>query len=81
MDLYYAGASVLMNEDDFYRMAMAYFARAHADRIVHAELFFDPQTHTERGVSMGAVIGGLARACADQRWALDDGSRTAVVIA
>jgi adenosine deaminase len=65
LDLYYAGASVLITEDDFYRMAMAYFARAHADRIVHAELFFDPQTHTERGVPMGAVIGGLARACAD----------------
>ncbi len=65
LDLYYAGASVLIEEDDFYRMAMAYFARAHADHIVHAELFFDPQTHTERGVSMGAVIQGLARACAD----------------
>ena len=67
LDLYYAGASVLITEDDFYRMAMAYFARAHADRIVHAELFFDPQTHTERGVPMGAVIEGLARACADAK--------------
>jgi hypothetical protein len=65
LDLYYAGASVLITEDDFYARAMAYFARAHADHVVHAELFFDPQTHTERGVSMGAVIGGLARACAD----------------
>ena len=67
LDLYYAGASVLIEEDDFYRMAMAYFARAQADHIVHAELFFDPQTHTERGVSMGAVIQGLARACADAK--------------
>lgn len=67
LDLYYAGASVLIEEDDFYRMAMAYFARAHADHIVHAELFFDPQTHTERGVPMGAVIEGLARACADAK--------------
>jgi adenosine deaminase len=58
---------VLIEEDDFYRMAMAYFARAHADHIVHAELFFDPQTHTERGVPMGAVIEGLARACADAK--------------
>ncbi len=65
LDLYYAGASVLIDESDFYAMAMAYFARAHADHVVHAELFFDPQTHTERGVPMGAVIGGLARACAD----------------
>lgn len=67
LDLYYAGASVLIEEDDFYRMAMAYFARAHADHIVHAELFFDPQTHTERGVSMAAVIQGLAQACADAK--------------
>jgi adenosine deaminase len=67
LDLYYAGASVLIEEDDFYRMAMAYFARAHADHIVHAELFFDPQTHTERGVPMGYVIEGLARACADAK--------------
>ena len=65
LDLYYAGASVLIEEDDFYVMAMTYFARAHADHVVHAELFFDPQTHTERGVAIGAVIGGLARACAD----------------
>jgi len=64
LDLYYAGASVLIDESDFYAMAMAYFERAHADRVVHAELFFDPQTHTGRGVPMGAVIGGLARACA-----------------
>ena len=67
LDLYYAGASVLIEEDDFYRMAMAYFARAHADQIVHAELFFDPQTHTERGVPIGYVIEGLARACADAK--------------
>ena len=67
LDLYYAGASVLIEEDDFYRMAMAYFARAHADHIVHTELFFDPQTHTERGVPMGAVIEGLGRACADAK--------------
>jgi len=67
LNLYYAGASVLIDEDDFYRMAMAYFARAHADHIVHAELFFDPQTHTERGVPMGAVIEGLARACTDAK--------------
>jgi len=67
LDLYYAGASVLIEEDDFYRMAMAYFARAQADHIEHAEMFFDPKTHTERGVSMGAVIQGLARACADAK--------------
>jgi adenosine deaminase len=65
LDLYYAGASVLLTEADFYAMAMAYFRRAAADNVVHAELFFDPQTHTERGVAMGDVILGLSRACAD----------------
>jgi adenosine deaminase len=63
LDIYYAGAGVLRTELDFEELAMAYFARAAADGIVRAELFFDPQTHTARGVPMGAVIGGLARAC------------------
>ena len=65
LDLYYAGASVLLHEQDFYDMAWAYFERAKADGVVRAELFFDPQTHTARGVPMGAVIEGLSRACAD----------------
>ena len=52
LDIYYAGASVLLQEADFHAMAMAYFARAAADHVVHAELFFDPQTHTDRGVPM-----------------------------
>ncbi len=67
LDIYYAGASVLLQEHDFHAMAMAYFARAAADNVVHAELFFDPQTHTDRGVPMAHVINGLARACADAR--------------
>ncbi len=65
LDIYYAGASVLRTEADFYDMAMAYFRRAADDHVVHAELFFDPQTHTERGVSFETVINGLSRACAD----------------
>ncbi len=65
LDLYYAGASVLLHEQDFYDMAWAYFEKAKADGVVRAELFFDPQTHTARGVSVGAVIEGLSRACAD----------------
>lgn len=65
LDLYYAGASVLLAEADFFDMAMAYYRRAAADGIVHAELFFDPQTHTDRGVPMAAVIGGLWRARAE----------------
>ena len=63
LDIHYAGASVLLDESDFEAMAMAYFRRAHADNVVHAELFFDPQTHTARGVPIGVVIGGLASAC------------------
>jgi adenine deaminase len=65
LDIYYAGASVLLHEADFYDMAWAYFARAKADNVIHAELFFDPQTHTARGVPMAAVVQGLSRACAD----------------
>ena len=65
LDLYYAGASVLLTQQDFYDMAWAYFQKAKADGIVRAELFFDPQTHTARGVSMEAVIEGLSQACRD----------------
>ena len=65
LDIYYAGASVLLHEQDFYDMARAYFIRAAADNVVHAELFFDPQTHTARGVSMDTVVNGLYRACID----------------
>ncbi|MFO1324334.1 MAG: adenosine deaminase [Burkholderiales bacterium] len=64
LDIYYAGASVLITEDDFFDMAMAYFARAAEDNVVRAELFFDPQTHTDRGVAFATVINGLSRACA-----------------
>jgi len=63
LDIYYAGASVLLKEQDFFDMAWAYFERAAADHVVRAELFFDPQTHTERGVAMVTVINGLSRAC------------------
>ncbi|GAP38528.1 adenosine deaminase [Piscinibacter sakaiensis] len=65
LDIYYAGASVLLTEQDFHDMAMAYFRRAAADHVVHAELFFDPQTHTERGVPFETVVRGLKRACED----------------
>jgi len=63
LDIYYAGASVLLHEQDFYDMAQAYLAKAATNNVVHAELFFDPQTHTARGVSMATVINGLHRAC------------------
>ena len=63
LDTYYAGASVLLHEQDFFDMAWAYFERAAVDHVVRAELFFDPQTHTERGVEIATVINGLSRAC------------------
>ena len=63
LDIYYAGASVLLKEEDFFDLAWAYFERAAADNVVHAEVFFDPQTHTERGVPMQTVIVGLEHAC------------------
>ncbi|KRB99591.1 adenosine deaminase [Hydrogenophaga sp. Root209] len=63
LDIYYAGASVLLHEADFHDMAWAYFLHAKADNVVHAELFFDPQTHTARGVPMATVIQGLSSAC------------------
>ncbi|WP_298934055.1 adenosine deaminase [uncultured Ramlibacter sp.] len=63
LDIYYAGASVLLKEQDFFDMAWAYLLRAKADNVVHAEIFFDPQTHTARGVAMETVVNGLHRAC------------------
>jgi len=64
LDIYYAGASVLITERDFHDMAWAYLQKARADNVVHAEIFFDPQTHTARGVAMETVINGLHKACA-----------------
>jgi len=62
LDLYYAGASVLVTEDDFEAMTQAYLERAQADGVVHAEIMFDPQTHTARGVAMETIFAGMARA-------------------
>jgi adenosine deaminase len=67
LDIYYAGASVLLTEQDFYDMARAYFVKAAEDHVLHAELFFDPQTHTARGVPMEIVVKGLHRACVDAK--------------
>lgn len=67
LDIYYAGASVLITEQDFYDMAWAYLERAKADNVVHTEMFFDPQTHTARGVAVKTVIDGLHRACVDAK--------------
>jgi len=64
LDIYYAGAAVLQTAADFHDLAMAYFDRAAADGVVHAEIMFDPQTHTARGVPFAAVIEGLLSAMA-----------------
>ncbi|MEB0135609.1 adenosine deaminase [Actimicrobium sp. CCC2.4] len=72
LDIYYAGASVLLTEQDFYDMTRAYLLRAQQDQVRHTELFFDPQTHTARGVPMEFVINGIWRALQDaqQEWGM-----------
>ncbi len=67
LDIYYAGANVLVHEQDFYDLAWAYFEKCAEDRVVHTEMFFDPQTHTERGVEFATVLAGLKRACTDAK--------------
>ncbi|MDQ6802015.1 MAG: adenosine deaminase [Acidobacteriota bacterium] len=62
LDIYYEGASVLREERDFYDMTMAYLRRAAADNVRHAEIFFDPQTHTARGIAFETVINGITAA-------------------
>jgi adenosine deaminase len=67
LDLYYAGAAVLQTEQDFYDLTAAYVQRALADNVRHVELFFDPQTHTARGIAMETVFAGIARALREAR--------------
>ena len=62
LDIYYAGAAVLQTEEDFFDLTWAYLQRAARDGVRRAEIFFDPQTHTERGVDMGTVINGVSAA-------------------
>jgi len=76
--VYYEGMSVLLTERDFYDLAMAYFRKAHSQNVVYAEVFFDPQAHTARGVPFETVIDGLHRA---QREAQDSlGLRTQLIM-
>ncbi|MFW2177819.1 MULTISPECIES: adenosine deaminase [unclassified Moraxella] len=67
LDIYYAGANVLIYEQDFYDLAWAYFEKCHQDNVVHTEIFFDPQTHTERGVSFATCFNGLYQASVDAK--------------
>ena len=72
LDIYYAGAGVLLHEADFYDLTRAYLERCREDNVVHTEIFFDPQTHTARGVAFETVINGIVRACreAGQQWGI-----------
>ncbi|HEY6317008.1 MAG TPA: adenosine deaminase [Acidimicrobiia bacterium] len=65
LDVYYAACQTLVTERDFYDLTRAYLTRAQADGVRHAEVFFDPQTHTERGIAFDAVLHGIAHALAD----------------
>ena len=67
LDIYYAGCHVLLKEQDFYDLTWAYLTRAAAQGVRHAEIFFDPQTHTDRGVPFETVVTGIHRALEDGR--------------
>src|SRR5262245_65688456 len=78
LDIHYQGASVLRDADDFHALTAAYLQKAHADGVVHAEIFCDPQTHTARGVPMQAVLEGIAGALEEAEAALGMSSRLIV---
>jgi len=65
LDIYYAGARVLIQERDFYELTWAYLKKAWEQNVIHTEIFFDPQTHTERGIPFATVINGIHQALAD----------------
>lgn len=67
LDIYYAGASVLLHEQDFYDLTWAYLTKVHEQNLVHTEIFFDPQTHTDRGISFDTVIQGIHSALEDAK--------------
>jgi adenosine deaminase len=67
LDIYYAGCAVLQTEADFHELTTAYLERAVAQGVTHAEIFFDPQTHTDRGIAMGVVVDGITGALEDGR--------------
>ena len=62
LDIYYQGANVLVTEQDFFDLTWAYLLRCREDNVIHTEIFFDPQTHTDRGIAFGTVINGISRA-------------------
>jgi len=70
LDIYYAGASVLRDAEDFRALTNAYLQKAHQQGIVHVEIFFDPQTHTDRGIAFDVVVGGISQALRDAEQSL-----------
>lgn len=72
LDIYYAGAGVLIHERDFYDLAMAYYEKCYENNVIHTEIMFDPQTHTERGIAFETVISGLQKARKDayEKWGI-----------
>jgi adenosine deaminase len=62
LDIYYEGTRVLLNEQDFFDLTWAYLTRIHSQNVKHVEIFFDPQTHTDRGVEFATIINGIHRA-------------------
>ncbi|MCU0432350.1 MAG: adenosine deaminase [Bacteroidia bacterium] len=72
LDIYYAGAGVLLHEQDFYDLTRAYLLKCKEQNVVHTEIFFDPQTHTDRGVAFDTVINGIWRALreAEAEWGI-----------
>ena len=62
LDIYYTGAQVLIHEQDFYDLTWAYLTKVHSQNVVHVEVFFDPQTHTDRGIEFDVVINGIRKA-------------------
>lgn len=64
LDIYFQGANVLINEEDFFDLTWAYLLRCKEDNVMHTEVFFDPQAHTQRGISFDAVVSGIHRALA-----------------
>lgn len=71
LDIYYQGAGVLINEQDFYDLTFSYLKKCAAQNVRHTEIMFDPQTHTERGVAFETVINGISNACKDAKEKLD----------
>ncbi len=65
LDIYYEGANVLLKEEDFYDLTWAYLKKSKADNVIHSEIFFDPQTHTDRGIAFETVINGISKALED----------------